>query len=86
MRTLFGDFGYRLRAGGGAHPLVGRAVDAAGDGRGDILPRLHILQPHGGGFEGLHPPSVAVGVDFQVGLSLVFLKLSVIGVGHPALV
>lgn len=87
MWTLFGDFGYRLRAGGGGRPLVGRAADAAaGGGRGDVLPRLHVLQPHGRGFEGLHPARVAVGVDLQVGLSLVFLQLSVVGVGHPALV
>lgn len=68
------------------HPLVGRAVDAAGDRCRDVLSRLHILQPHGRGLEGLHPPRVAIGVDFQVSLSLVFLELSVIGIGHPALV
>lgn len=55
------------------HSLVGRAVDAAGNGRGDVLARLHVLQPHGRGFEGLHPPGVAVGIDFQVGLGFVFL-------------
>ena len=84
--TLFGDFGYRLRAGGGVHSLVARAVDAAGNGHWDILARLHILQPHGRGFEGLHPPSMAVGIDFQVGLGFVFLQLSVISVRHPAFI
>lgn len=68
------------------HPLVGRAVDAAGDRRGDVLSRLHILQPHGRGLEGLHPARVAVGVDLQVSLSLVLLELPVVGIGHPALV
>lgn len=86
MWTLFGDFGYRLRAGRGDRRLVGRAVDTAGSGRGDVLARLHILQPHGRGLEGLHPAIVAVGVDLQVGLGFVFLKLPVVGVGHPALV
>lgn len=68
------------------HSLVGRAVDAAGDRCGDVLSRLRVLQPHGRGLEGLHPPRVAVGVDLQVGLRLVFLELSVVGIRHPALV
>lgn len=66
--------------------LVGRAMDAAGDGCGDVLAGLHILQPHGRGFEGLHSAGMAVGIDFQIGLGLVFLKLPVVGISHSALV
>lgn len=75
-----------MRAGGGGHPLVGGAVDAAGGGGRDVLARLHILQPHGRGLEGLHPARVAVGVDLQVGLRLVLLQRSVVGIRHPALI
>lgn len=66
--------------------LVGRAMDAAGDGCRGVLAGLHILQPHGRGFEGLHSAGMAVGIDFQIGLGLVFLKLPVVGISHPALV
>lgn len=66
--------------------LAGRAVHTTGGGCRGVLAGLGVLQPHGRGLEGLHPPCMAVGVDLEVGLGFVLLELTVAGVCDSALV
>lgn len=84
--TLFGDFGCCFRAGGGTHTLIGRVMDATWNSCWDVFARFHVLQPHWRCLKGLHSPRVAVSVDFEKCLGLVFLKVSIVGIGHPALI
>lgn len=84
--TLFGDFGCCFRAGGGTHTLIGRIMDATWNSCWDVFARFHVLQPHWRCLKGLHSPSVAVSIDFEKRLGLVFLKVSIISIGHPALI
>lgn len=84
--TLFGDFGCCFRAGSGTYTLIGRIMDATWNSCWDVFARFHVLQPHWRCLKGLHSPRVAVSIDFEKCLGLVFLKVSIVGIGHPALI
>lgn len=84
--TLFGDFGSCFRAGSGTYTLIGRVMDATWNSCWDVFARFHVLQPHWRCLKGLHSPRVAVSIDFEKCLGLVFLKVSIVGIGHPALI
>lgn len=86
LRTLFGDFGCCFRVGGGTHTLIGRVMDATWNSCWDVFARFHVLQPHWRCLKGLHSPRVAVSIDFEICLGLVFLKVSIVGIGHPAFI
>lgn len=84
--TLFGDFGCCFRAGGGTYTLIGRVMDATWNSCWDVFARFHVLQPHWRCLKSLHSPRVAVSIDFEICLGLVFLKISIVGISHPALI